>query len=388
MKVTLVSSGSGSRGGGEIYLSLLARGLVAQGCHVDALIPDAGRMDELATALSAHASVRRFPFVSTYDRRSRNLGAIADRRQQHRLAHLFQNLDSDILHLNQQVAEDGCDLLLAAERSGRPWVSTIHVGRSAAELGALGGALRDWLSSRILRGVQGNHIAVSAQSREQLNARFPHASARFRAVHNGAPTPDQGDLEQQRKKVRDEWGVSDEQIVIGSVGRIEAQKNPLLFVDTVAKLKALHDLHCVWVGDGSLRNAITVRAEETGVRLHVDGWRSDADRRLAGFDIFFLPSLFEGLPFAVLEAMHAGLPIIASHSDGMGEAISDSVSGFLCDSPAQFAERLNLLVKNADLRQRFGDSARMEARAKFSLDAMARNTLAVYQDALGHPVTA
>jgi glycosyltransferase involved in cell wall biosynthesis len=356
---------------------------VAEGCAVEALIPQAELMDELAAMLSRHARVRRFPFISTYDRRSRTLGALADLGQQQRLSSLFGELDADLLHLNQQVAEDGCDLLLAAHRSGRPWVSTIHVGRSAKELGALGGGLRDWLSGQVLRRVDGTHIAVSLRSREQLSTRFPHASARFRAVYNGVAIPVPSELERERRKAREEWGVTDDQIVMGCVGRIEAQKNPAFFVEAAARLQVSERVQCVWVGDGSLRSTMAAKASEKGVRLHIDGWRQDADRRLAGFDIFFLPSLFEGLPFAVLEAMHAGLAIVASQSDGMGEAIDDGISGFLCDDEQQFIERLQRMVDDAELRTRLGTAAKTEARAKFSLDIMARKTLEVYWDALG-----
>jgi glycosyltransferase involved in cell wall biosynthesis len=388
LKVALVSSGSGSRGGGEIYLELLAEGLASLGCTIEAIVPEHSRMDELTENLSFHANIHRVPFVATYDRRARVLGAIADMGQRERMARFFRQLRPDILHVNQQVAEDGVDLLFAAKKSKLPWVSTIHVGRSAEELGAFAGSLRDWLSSQVLHRARGSHIAVSARSREQLIARFPHASARFRAVHNGTPVPELAELERERKRVRQEWGVTDDQIVVGSVGRIEAQKNPTLFVDCVAQLQGSDRIQCVWIGDGSLRNTMAARARDVGVHLHIDGWRPDADRRLAGFDIFFLPSLFEGLPFAVLEAMHGGLAIVASHSDGMGEAIIDGASGFLCNDEVQFVKRLQLLVEDKDLRLRLGNSARSEARAKFSLDAMARNTLGVYQEVLGQHAAA
>ncbi|GAA0761631.1 hypothetical protein GCM10009076_14840 [Erythrobacter ramosus] len=375
----MVSSGSGSRGGGEIYLSLLAKGLREQGCEVQALIPDSEGMDELAKALASDASVVRFPFVSTYERPTRLLGAISDRPQQNRVTRLLQDLRPDVVHVNQQVAEDGCDLLLASKRSGLPWVSTIHVGRSAAELGARGGSMRDRACAQVIRLARGTHIAVSDQSRDQLADRFPFEGSNFQAVHNGTSVSQRAGLEEVRQRVREEWGVGESEIVIGSVGRIEAQKNPVGFVEAVAGLSSGGRVKCVWIGDGTLRSAITDAARAAEVPLHIDGWRQDADQRLAGFDIFFLPSLFEGLPFAVLEAMHAGLPVVTSEADGLGEAIRDGGSGFLCKTAGQFAERLQRLVEDPELRKRMGETARDDAREGFSLEAMASKTRAVYR---------
>jgi glycosyltransferase involved in cell wall biosynthesis len=339
-------------------------------------------MNELADAISAHAKVIRFPFVSTYDRRTRLFGALFDRRQQALVSRVLQERGADIAHINQQVAEDGCDLVLAAKRSGLPWVSTVHVSRSAADLGARGGALRDRACGQVISFAKGTHIAVSEVSRAQLAARFPFERSDFRVVHNGTSAPSAADLDVERAKVRHEWGVADDEILIGSVGRIETQKNPLGFVMAAAGLSPHNKIRCVWIGDGKLRDRVSDAARSRGVSLQIDGWRQDAARRLAGFDIFFLPSLFEGLPFAVLEAMHAGLPVVASKSDGLTEAICDGESGFLCETADQFAERLQLLVRDRNMRTKMGEKARADARALFSLEAMATRTLAVYRDTL------
>lgn len=379
MKVALVSSGSGSRGGGEIYLALLARGLVELGCEVEVIIPDARRMDELADSLANHVRIHRVAFVATYERRTRVFGALLDAGQQARMAAAFRQVAPDVLHVNQQVAEDGIDLLFAARRSGLPWISTIHVGRSARELGAIGGSARDWVTRKALKAAKGDHIAVSNGSRDQLIARFSGIGSQFHTIHNGAEAPKPGALKRARTAARKAWGVNSNEIVIGSVGRIEAQKNPLGFVDAIARLSGERQIRGIWIGDGSLRESMEAQADRASVSLHVDGWRDDAALRMAGFDIFFLPSLFEGLPFAVIEAMHAGLPIVASSSDGLAEAIRDGGSGFLCGEIDEMVERLQRLVDEPDLRARFAASAQAEAIAEFTLQAMARKTLELYQ---------
>ena len=346
---------------------------------MEAIIPDAPRMDELADSLPGEASIHRVAFVATYERRTRVVGALLDVGQQARMADFFRQIAPDVLHVNQQVAEDGCDLVLAARRSGLPWVSTIHVGRSASELGAIGGGVRDWVSRQALKATKGHHIAVSNGSRDQLIARFSGIGSQFHTVHNGAEAPDPGALNRARTEARAAWGVDDDEIVIGSVGRIEAQKNPAGFVDAIAGLSDKKPIRGVWIGDGSLRECMETRAVLAGVDLQVDGWRDDAALRMAGFDIFLLPSLFEGLPFAVIEAMHAGLPIVASNSDGLAEAIRDGENGFLCSEADAMAGRLQRLVTNPDLRAQLASAAQAEARAQFNVQAMARKTLALYE---------
>lgn len=384
MKVTLVSSGSGSRGGGEIYLALLAEQLAGLGHEICALIPDHARMNELAERLARTAVVERFPYVSTYDRRLRHIGATLDRRQRRSLRDLFRRTSADIVHVNQQVAEDGLDLVLAASASGLPWVSTIHVGRGAGELSARLGNLRDRWTRSTITATGGDYIAVCSSARDQLAARLGSAP-RLHVVHNGAPVPDAADLAAARKAARAEWGASNEDVVVGSLGRIEAQKAPLMFVDHVAKAAGGDSrIRMVWIGDGSMRDDLRARAAlYPGVApLTIDGWRANAALRVAGFDIFVLPSAFEGLPFALLETMHTGVPIVASDVDGIAEAISSGETGYLCSNTDEWNDALMRLVTDRELRQRIGAAARQVAQTHFSAAAMAKGTLDVYASVL------
>lgn len=384
MKVALVSSGSGSRGGGEIYLRFLAEGLRLAGHGVHALVPAASRMDDLARSLEPHATVERLNVTSTYDRRLRNIAAVLDRRQQQQVAARLLELSPDIVHVNQQVAEDGLDFLLAAVRSCLPWVSTIHIARSASALGARFGRLRDIVTAETLRGHQTAVIAVSSASMAQLQSRFGQRvrAPRIHVVHNGVPGVDPEQLRQARNRARSDWGAGARDLVIGTVGRIEAQKNPLALIDYVAPLaEDGRSIRLVWIGDGAMRDELQLygRSSGRGVPLNVDGWRVDAALRMAGFDIFLLPSLYEGLPLALLEAMHAGLPVIAARTDGTPEAVRHGETGFLCRTGEDWLTALRTLANDPEIRAQLGAAARIAARERFSIEAMARATAAVYE---------
>src|SRR5262249_24957092 len=102
LRVALVSSSSGSRGGGELYLSSLAKGLSGLGHEVQSVLSNHPRMDELAALLALQGRVRRIEYRNTYDRRARCVGAILARRDILRLTQELASLPVDIIHLNKQ----------------------------------------------------------------------------------------------------------------------------------------------------------------------------------------------------------------------------------------------------------------------------------------------
>src|SRR5678815_2084011 len=114
MKILLASTSSGSRGGGELALLYLGRALVARGHEVTLWASTHPRMDELTTQFAEFGSVRRSPYVNTYDRRGRSLSCYFDKATALRVGEEWKALAPDIVHLNKQNLEDGLDLLAAA----------------------------------------------------------------------------------------------------------------------------------------------------------------------------------------------------------------------------------------------------------------------------------
>jgi glycosyltransferase involved in cell wall biosynthesis len=385
MKVLLVSSGSGSRGGGEIYLHHLAAGLSRFGHCVHALCSNAPPMNELVENLRRYGKVSRAELPNTYRRPTRCLGAALDFTQHRRISRIFQKLSPDVVHINQQVAEDGLDLLLAARSSGIPFLSTIHIVHSANLLNARLGRLRDLVTRAVFRRVNTIHITVAERARHDLIARFgfldPHQvkvvlNGVFFSTANGA-----------RARTRKRWGVAPEEIVIGSVGRLEAQKAPDVALEIIAGLvsKGLR-VRYIWIGDGPMRTAFQQQARGLGIASYVklEGWRDDVISCLQGLDIFLMPSRFEGMSLALLEAMGAGLCCCVSDVDGMGEAIQHGLSGYLCapGEVSRWCEQIGAVVANPALRVAVGRRARDFALGHFSINSMASSTIQVYQDVM------
>jgi glycosyltransferase involved in cell wall biosynthesis len=222
------------------------------------------------------------------------------------------------------------------------------------------------LSSRRLAA----HVAVgegSARDVERL-ARLPAGSVR--TIHHGVP-----DLPLQPKP-RPSSG-----FVVGSVGRLDRQKGLDVLVDA---LPAIPDAFALLVGDGPERDDLLARAAAAGVadRLSVTGWQADARNYLTALDVFVLPSRFEGFPQAVVEALLAELPVVASDVGSVSESVIDGETGFLVppdDAPA-LAEALRRLQDDPELRRELGRRGRERALTEFSLTGMARAYEALYAE--------
>jgi len=114
------------------------------------------------------------------------------------------------------------------------------------------------------------------------------------------------------------------------------------------------------------------------------GWQDNAGDLLSGFDIFVLPSLYEGFPFAILEAMSASLPCVVSDVDGNSESVIHESTGLVLpvnDSAAWIAG-LKRLIANPQLRQSLGSAARNRFDQEYDLSVMAKRTLEVYESLL------
>ncbi len=155
---------------------------------------------------------------------------------------------------------------------------------------------------------------------------------------------------------RGDIGVPEDTVVILSVGELNKNKNHEIVIKALAQLP---DVHYVIVGEGILKEHLLRMAQMYGVieRVHLLGFRKDAQEIYYLADIYCHPSFREGLSVAVMEAMAAGLPIVCSDIRGNRDLITDGQSGLLLadSSVNSYAESINRLLVNPDLRREMGD---------------------------------
>ena len=168
------------------------------------------------------------------------------------------------------------------------------------------------------------------------------------------------------------------------VGRFEQQKDFDLLLRAIHGLPA--DVHATLVGDGPTRGRMEALTRRLGLdgRVRFLGFRADVAEILSGAQVFVLTSRWEGLPRSVLEAMRAGLPVVASDVGGVGEAVLDGDTGFLV-APGDvetLRQRLDQLCVDPPLRERMGAAARRRYEAHFKAERMLSETVAIYREVL------
>ncbi len=310
MKVLLVSSSSGSRGGGEIFLRYLGQGLAQRGHQVIFWCARHPRMDELAGGLASIGQVVRSPYRNFYDRKTRIVSSALNVRTSHRLAAEWEELRPDLIHLNKQNLEDGLDLLRAANRLSIPSLCTVHITQSAAFLRARVAWLRDGLARRSLRKYHGPYVAVQETRRKELSEFLRNGHATH-TILNGVPMPALEQRTAARETKRHELAIGNEAVLVVGVGRMEPQKRPMLFLELAARLhQRVPQARFLWVGDGGMSSQWDqwVAQRDLGRVISRVGWQSDVKPFLFAADFFLHVAAFEGLPFAIIEAMSAGLP--------------------------------------------------------------------------------
>ena len=234
---------------------------------------------------------------------------------------------------------------------------------------------------RLLHGVEPAHhlIAVSNGLRRTYE-RIGVTSDRFTTVPNGVPARGPGP---GRLAARKALGLDPDQPVVLTVGRLIKMKGQRYLVDAVPELVAQFPrLAVVIIGQGPLRAELAARAADLrlGSAVRLAGHRTDARMLLDAADVFVLPSRHEGMPLAALEAMDAGLPVVATRVIGTEEVVVDGQTGRLVppeDAPALGAAVADLLG-SAELRREYGRAGRRRYLENFTLDRMAEQTAAVY----------
>jgi glycosyltransferase involved in cell wall biosynthesis len=169
------------------------------------------------------------------------------------------------------------------------------------------------------------------------------------------------------------------------VARFEPQKDHPTLLRALGGLRELA-WHLDLVGDGPLRPAMEslARSLEIGDRVQFLGQRRDVDRILSQSQVCVLASNWEGFPLSILEAMRAGLPVVASAVGGVAEAIEDGETGYVVPQgqPEVFRDRIQRLLVSPAQRIQFGANGRRRYEQAFTLEQLVARTVRVYEEVL------
>jgi glycosyltransferase involved in cell wall biosynthesis len=187
-----------------------------------------------------------------------------------------------------------------------------------------------------------------------------------------------------RAAVRAQLGLSDNVLTIGFLGRLAPQKHPLLMVEAFARVRPPDDrpLRLLMVGDGPLAERARSLAAARRIADRVDwlGYRT-ALQTMPAFDLFVMPSRYEGMPYVLMEAVSNGIPAVATRVGGATLSIADGRNGFLvpCEDPQALASAIQRLVDDDQLRSDFSAAALKKA-TDFTVEKMVERTYRLYCD--------
>ncbi len=229
-------------------------------------------------------------------------------------------------------------------------------------------------------------ICVSNAIKDILTPNI-RAKHKLRVVHSGL---DISRFEQvEKSRLREEFDIPKERILIGKVAAIAAHKDYFTFVDTVERLVKM-DLNATYFiigGDGGEQAAIEnyIAAKQLQNHIILTGFRSDIPAILAELDVFLFTSKEEGLGTSVLDAFASRVPVVATRAGGIPEMVVHEQTGLLANigDAETLATQVLRILKDTNLQQKLVENAYLKLEA-FTKEKMATNILAIYQEINGH----
>lgn len=188
-----------------------------------------------------------------------------------------------------------------------------------------------------------------------------------------------------RRRARGLLGVPEDVHLIGTVARLDAQKAPQDLVEAVALLDR-PNVEAVWIGDGNLRSRTERLIAGRGLagRFRLIGERSDVASLLPAFDVFALPSLYEGLPCALVEAMTCGIPVVATAVNSVCELVVSGETGLLArpGDPASFSRALAAIIDRPERASRMAEAAQAHVTGRYQRESLGDALSDVYETLL------
>lgn len=204
---------------------------------------------------------------------------------------------------------------------------------------------------------------------------------RSETVLNGIETSRLSSNPKIKKKI--ELGFNSDDLIVGAVGQLRTEKNQQMIIKAFAKLAPLiPNLHLVICGEGICRPELEELVSSLGLtdRVHMLGFRQDVYEIMSTFDVFCLPSVYEGLPLSILEAWAARLPVVGTDVVGINELVSDNNNGLLVrlNDEGQMATAISTLLQDKELANKLADNGHSLAVNKFDIKIMVNKYTDLY----------
>lgn len=296
------------------------------------------------------------------------LGARAYRREREAVARVLSTTGAHVLHTHGYRSDvmDGP----VARQGGVPHVVTLH--------GFTGGSWRgrfyEWLQVRAAVRADATIVVSSAIERR---VRAAGGGARVRLIRNAMRPPH---LSMHRDAARQALGLPSDIPVVGWVGRLSIEKGPDLLVEALAQLRG--EAHVVVIGDGSMRQSLQDRVGQLGMssRVTFAGLRANAAELFGALDLLALTSRTEGTPMVLLEAMWAGVPIVATSVGGVPDILGHDDAWLTTPEAGAIASALDAALIDPEARRTRAAHAVARVQRTHDVDSWIAAHAAIYRE--------
>jgi len=369
-------------GGPALHVAYLTAGLAERGYDTTLVAGTIARGEEsMAFVADAH-NVKIQPLVELH----REISPIRDLRAIVRLAQLIRRERPTILHTHTAKAGAVGRIAALLARDARPPI-VVHTFHGHVLRGYFGSVMSFAFRTleRLLARATTSLIAVSPEVRDDLVALHVAPASKFTVVRLGIDLAQRVDNDDaQRHETRRQMGLREDAFVIGWVGRMTAVKNTDSVVRALQQLVERGiDAYAVLVGDGPDRDHLERYARDLGVikRCLFLGYQEDVARFYDAMDVLLLPSINEGTPVSVIEALAAGRPAVATRVGGIPDVVRDGVDGFLVDlgDADALADRLADLAADPIRRAEMGASGRARVFERYAVERLVDDVDKLYR---------
>jgi glycosyltransferase involved in cell wall biosynthesis len=220
-------------------------------------------------------------------------------------------------------------------------------------------------------------VKFTLKTREQID------SEKIIVIPNGIIIEEDG----RKPPQPTDWPVFSPRPVLGTVGRLSPEKGHRQLLEALAILRQQDQIfQAIFIGDGPFKNELLLETKELRLEEYVSwvGPQTNVMEWLPYFDLFVLSSHWEGISQALLEAMAASLPVVATAVGGNLEVIENELTGYLVppNNPQQLASAIHELLKNPEKRQQMGRLGKIRCQEKFNLDTVITEIDTLYRKLL------